>query len=96
MGLTTFQIVLIVSLVVVTAGGMWNMQRMKKKKAEEEAMMMQNYNNSNNENLSPEEQNAKNYIEQYKNTYPRDSIKQGLINAGNDPQKVEEWLNKYM
>lgn len=46
--------------------------------------------------LSEQELMAKNYIEQYKTSYPRDSIKQGLLQTGLSDSQAESYLGKYM
>ena len=45
--------------------------------------------------ISKEEEIAKNYIENYKNSYPKESLKTSLLKAGNSENRVDEWLNKY-
>lgn len=37
----------------------------------------------------------KTYIEQYKSSYPRDSIKTALLNSGNSESEVERYLVKF-
>lgn len=45
--------------------------------------------------ISRNEQLAKNYIEQYKNSYPKEAIKQGLINANIPENEIDTYLIKY-
>lgn len=46
--------------------------------------------------LSDAEEKAKNYINQYKDSYPRESLKVSLVNSGNSEPDVDSWLDKYM
>jgi len=46
--------------------------------------------------LSEREEKGKNYITQYKDTYPRDALKAALVKAGNYESDVDDWLNKYL
>lgn len=55
---------------------------------------MKNVNKSNTV-ISQTEENAKNYIENYKSQYSRDSIKTALMNNGIQESEVEKYLNKY-
>jgi hypothetical protein len=45
--------------------------------------------------LSQNEQMAKNYIENYKSSYSRESIKQGLLQANIPENEIESYLIKY-
>lgn len=45
--------------------------------------------------LSQKEINAKNYIEQYKSQFPRESIKTALVNTGIASAEVDVYLDKY-
>ena len=47
-------------------------------------------------NMSDAEEKAKNYINQYKDSYPRESLKVTLVNSGNSEGDVNSWLDKYM
>jgi hypothetical protein len=47
-------------------------------------------------NLSTEEEKAMNYINQYKDSYPRESLKVSLVNSGNPENDVNSWLDKYL
>jgi hypothetical protein len=47
-------------------------------------------------NMSSDEEKAKNYIIQYKDAYPRESLKVSLVNSGSAENDVESWLDKYM
>ncbi len=42
------------------------------------------------------EDKARDYIMQYKGQYPRESLKQGLLNMGISDSEAEGYLNKYM
>lgn len=71
----------------------------KKKKQQEEAYGQ--YNNSstsdiNSSNDDYSNETIKNYILQYKSSYPRDSLKAALINSGNSESEVEKYLNKFL
>lgn len=91
------RIVLVALLVIVGIGGFWNMQRMKKKKKalENFSYNQQTTAGADNQPLSPAEEYAKNYILQYKASYPRESLKQALMGVGYSDVDVENWLNKY-
>ena len=52
-------------------------------------------NGAPSEELSPSELNAKNYIEQYKSQFPRESIKTALVNTGIPASEVEKYLDIY-
>ncbi|NQZ84228.1 MAG: hypothetical protein HRU03_00785 [Nanoarchaeales archaeon] len=73
-----------------------------KKKKESQLDSMQSYsgalskNASYSPNISTEEEKAKNYISQYKETYPRESLKVSLVNSGNSEGDVNSWLDKYL
>lgn len=105
MGLTTFQIILIVCLTIIGPAGFWNMMRLKKKKAEDEFMGADGYNLSqtpddsqNNviSNISPEiETQVKQYIEQYKSTYPKESIQQGILAYNISADEAKMLTDKY-
>ena len=45
---------------------------------------------------SENETKAQTYISQYKVQYPRESIKQGLLNMGIEDTEAETYLSKYM
>lgn len=51
--------------------------------------------NSTNESLSENEINAKNYIEQYKTNYSKESISSALLNSGIPQEEINVYLNKY-
>ena len=57
----------------------------------------ENINNSSfsQESISTNEGQAKNYIEQYKSQFSRESIKTGLTNTGMSEDEIEKYLNKY-
>lgn len=71
----------------------------KKRKLKEEESMMSNYGSSSSSlssnEISPQEQVAKKYIEDYKTSYPKESIKTALINNGNSESDVNFWMDKY-
>lgn len=74
---------------------------MKKKKEQlSDNLMDYGKRDSEKHNYSPtlsgKEEVGKNYIMQYKATYPREALKAALIKAGNPEMDVEEWLNKYL
>ncbi len=96
MPLSILQIILIVLLLIIVPLGLWNQRRMKKKQLELENF---NYNNSQqntiNTEISIQEQNAKKYIEQYKNQYSKESLKSVLINNGSNELDVNNWIAKY-
>lgn len=94
--------IIVIGLVIGIVGQVIILKR-KKAKEKEEMEMMGNYNSSpsptqtsSSENISEAEKTAKQYIEQYKNDYPRDSLKQALTGTGNSEADVEAWLNKYL
>lgn len=71
----------------------------KKRKLKEREEMMSNYGSysssfSSNE-ISPQEQVARKYIEDYKSSYSKESIKAALINSGNSEEDVNLWIEKY-
>lgn len=70
-------------------------QRKHIAKKQKELDMMNSQYSSNSEILSEEEKVAKNYIESYKSSFSRDSIKQALLQSGNSSENIETWLNKY-
>lgn len=71
-------------------------RKILKKKELEEIKMYSNYNNlEDNKNISEKENEARNYILKYKDSYSKDSIKNALINNGNSLEDVERWLDKY-
>lgn len=70
----------------------------KKEKAKQAAMLgggASLKDSSLSPTLTPNEEMAKNYIAQYKETYPRESLKMALVKNGNSEADVEVWLNKY-
>lgn len=46
--------------------------------------------------LTAHEETARNYINQYKGTYPKESLKAALLKSGNAEADVDVWLNKYL
>lgn len=104
MALTAFQIILISSLIIIIPIGIWNMKRMKAKKAEEELLGDEMYSSPNssstietqNLGISPEiESQIKQYIEQYKSTYPKESIQQGILSYGITNEQAKSLVDKY-
>jgi uncharacterized protein YacL len=99
---SNFQFFLIVVLILTLIFGPLGMIKAKKKREEEERMMMNSYSSGDNSNVSDDsvqisenEKIAKEYILQYKSTYPKESIKQALIQNGNLEDDVNKWLEKY-
>ena len=45
--------------------------------------------------LSSEEESAKNYIQNYKNRYSKESIKIALVKTGIDEAHANYWIKKY-
>ncbi|MCA9496991.1 MAG: hypothetical protein KC589_08645 [Nanoarchaeota archaeon] len=87
-------------LLIMLIGIAIQKRKKSKKLAEENTMMSGNSNSSSptpsSSGLSPEEEKAKTYIEQYKKDYPRESLRSGLIGNGNSESDVDSWLDKYM
>lgn len=103
MELEPLQIALIISLIVVAIGGFWNQKRIQKKKKNAifEGTM---YSASSNTYSNPDaqfivsneiDQKAKDYINQYKSSYPRESLEQGLLSFNITSQQAKELVNKY-
>lgn len=101
---TTFQLVAIIALLIIGPAGFLNMQRIKRKKRQEmlmgtsysSSMSMSNGNEANTSSLSPEiEEQAKNYVEQYQASYPKESLEQGVMNLGITSEQAKEVVNKY-
>ena len=94
--------IITVGIITIVVGGFYQ-RKLKLKKQKEIEMMNSAYSSGGStkessiieEELSSEELNAKNYIEQYKNDYPRDSLKQGLIQMGVIGDNIETYLVKY-
>ena len=62
------------------------------------ARSLENNNNekSSSNPLSPDiEEQAKNYIEQYQASYPKESLEQGLLGLGITTEQAREVVNKY-
>lgn len=94
MFLTSFQIFLIILLVIVFPVGLWNQKRMIKKRSQD--LENFNYHSQRDINsLSNDEQNARGYILQNKGQYPKESLMKALINNGFSEKNVNDWLNKY-
>ena len=87
-----------VAAVVLIGGFLIQRKRLAKKKQEEEFYNQQGDLSPKHatEVISPEERSAKDYIEQYKGKYSRESIKQGLVSAGNSPENAQKYVDKYM
>jgi len=90
------------ALVILIGGFIVQRSYLKKKKLAEEKAYS-GYNNSSSSVPTTSSsvdgdysnETIKNYISEYKSTYPRDSIKSALINAGNSESEVEKYLNKF-
>lgn len=91
----------LIKLIVILVGGFtiivvgFIFQRKQIAKKQKELDMMSSQYGSNSVELSEEEKVAKNYIENYKTQFSRDSIKQALLQSGNSSENIEIWLNKY-
>lgn len=71
-------------------------KRKNAKKAHQAQMYSQEYKQSeSSQNMSKEEETARNYIEQYKSQYPQESIKQGLLNYGISAEAADDYIKKY-
>lgn len=83
---------------VIIVGTILQKKHQKKKKEEEEAMYSQmgSFSSQTSESLSDTEEVAKKYILDYKSSYPRESLKQGLLQMNLSEDIVEEYLNKYL
>lgn len=57
--------------------------------------LAENIANSSNNEISQSEIKAKNYIEQYKSQFSKESIRNALINAGTPGPDVDIYINKY-
>lgn len=91
MELTTIQIALIAALVLILPIGIYgNVRRAKKKKFSEDDFS--EYRKAQGEFSNS---NIKDYILNNKNSYPRDSIKNALINSGYAPDEVEKYLKEF-
>lgn len=92
--LTKLFLILGGGLFVIIIGFIVQKLLMNKKNELEDNIYSSDYNSQNNI-ISQEEEIAKKYIQDYKLTYPRDSIKQGLLQINISEEKSEEYLNKY-
>lgn len=88
------KLILIIVLGIVTIAGGLTFQLKNKKK--DNVLINSNPSSSQASNLSENEKMAKQYIESYKSTYPKESIKQGLINQGMKEQEVNSYITKYL
>ena len=102
MELSIFQIVLIISLIVIIPFGLWNQKRIKNKKMEEElyAEVKPNQNSNSNsfdESKIPSQtlEQAKTYIQSYKSQYPKESVQQGLVQIGVTNEQAKSLIDKY-
>lgn len=103
MDLVTLRPYLVAALVIVGVIGFWNMQRMKRKKRQEmllgssysQSMSMENDYNTPTSISSELEEKAKNYILQYQSSYPKESVKQGLINLNISDNDAKSLIEKY-
>ena len=93
-----------IKLIAILAGGaifgvggqVIILKRKKKKELEYQQMTGQTSTDVPSEaSLSQEEETARNYISQYKSQYPRESVKQGLLNYGISDENSEKYLSKY-
>ena len=75
--------------------GLYYQKRKQAQKQQEEAASSGQQQNASSGSMSQNETMAQQYIQQYKNTYPRDAIKQGLQGAGIQEQEAEQYLSKY-
>lgn len=86
-------------LVIAIIGQIIIVKNKRAKQKEEEDMNLAYGSNSQNNlsklELTESETIAKKYIEDYKSTYPKESIKTALINNGNLETDVDNWINKY-
>ena len=91
-----FQLILIALLFVIAPLGYYNQKRMLKKKEEEENII-KSYNQKNSSTQEDDEESKQiiNYINNYKGSYPKDTIKSALLNNGNTAEKVESLVEKY-
>lgn len=69
----------------------------KRRKSQEDLKDLdyQNISVDTNNSISAEEKSAKNYILQYKEQYPIESIKAGLINMGISESNAQSYVNRY-
>ncbi|MFT4244187.1 MAG: hypothetical protein ACMXYB_01885 [Candidatus Woesearchaeota archaeon] len=93
---------LIIALIIVSVGGIWNQKRIKNKKLEEELYGELNPIKSSEVTSFDESEipiqileMSKNYIQSYKNQYPKESIQQGLIQIGVTDEQAKNLINKY-
>lgn len=90
-------IVLIVGGIVIAVGGQILINKHRAaKKAKGDLDFELSYNQSQGSDSSENEAKAQTYISQYKVQYPRESIKQGLLNMGIEDSEAEIYLSKYM
>lgn len=84
-------------LLIIPIGGYFQHKNKVKKEALEEDFYSSSASSSQitQEPLSESEQQIKSYIEDYKSSYSKDSIKEALIQAGYEESKVEEMILKY-
>jgi len=69
------------------------------KKKKEKQNLLNGYSDespSQSEDISQNEQTAKDYINQYKSQYSKDSIKSGLLGMGISDSEAKDYLDKYM
>ncbi|MFP4402623.1 MAG: hypothetical protein ACLFPL_05350 [Candidatus Nanoarchaeia archaeon] len=107
MEFSILQIVLIIALILTPPLGYWNQRRMIKRKQEVELLgddidsissANNNFNAHKNTNLNVSQEielKAKEYIEQYQSSYPKESIQQGLLNFNITNGQASALVNKY-
>lgn len=94
---------MIAAILVIAVIGYWNQRRMIRKKNNEliEGTM---YSPSSNTYSNPDaefivnneiDEKSKAYIEQYKSSYPKESLEQGLLNFGVTPEEAKKLVEKY-
>lgn len=97
--MTKLFVILGSGLVIGAIGQVIIIKKKKQKKKEQEAIM-NNYPDSGTQDdatgtLTKEEETAKNYISQYKTQYPKDAVKQGLLQYGISDNNADKYLEKY-
>lgn len=95
--MTILELIGIISVIIITPAGYWNMIRMRRKKQQEILLGGEPLKEEiNTQNISPEvEQQAKLYIEQYKLNYSKESLIQGLLGLNLTHEQSKELVDKY-
>ena len=100
MELTTFQIILILGIIIIAPLGFFNMVKMKRKKMEEEMFGDESLYEDNltstysSVNIETEEK-VRAYIEQYRVSYPKESIEKSILAFNITSEQAKSLVDKY-